>query len=353
MKKSVLIMLFSIFIVPILWAQEDPFTRKTQELSQEIEQVVQEEKDRLKDDLKLLKEQYNKGEINERAYEEKSSQLAEEAAQRIDERTAIIHEELNELIEDKVNGEIADYNAMDTVKEHEEVRSITISGNVEIDLRRKPKNQYQSLSIGLGGGNLMNGFDFGSLDSRFDTPRGGEFTIGYHHYRRLGTLDKSLFLRYGVDFVWNKLAVSDNKYFVKNENGNPILETYPLNTKKVKLKSTFIQIPISLEWHLGKLHTYDEKEYRKPNHGFRIGIGGYAGFRLRSKQKIIYFNENDRRRRDNNVDNYKVNDIQLGAQFIAGWGLFTFYLKKDFTDYFKTWDSDTNQFTTFGLRVDL
>lgn len=80
---------------------------------------------------------------------------------------------------------------------------------------------------------------------------------------------------------------------------------------------------------------------RKPRlwdgHGseFRIGIGPYVGYKIGSKSKIVYNDEDDDRKREKTRDSYYLNDLRYGARLQIGFRSTDFFINYDMNELFK------------------
>lgn len=72
---------------------------------------------------------------------------------------------------------------------------------------------------------------------------------------------------------------------------------------------------------------------RDDDSGFRIGAGGYVGYRVGSRHKYVFEEGNDRERVKNRT-NYFVNNWRYGVRFQLGFRSFDFYANYDLNDLF-------------------
>ena len=87
---------------------------------------------------------------------------------------------------------------------------------------------------------------------------------------------------------------------------------------------------------------------RDEDSGFRIGMGGYAGYRIGSRHKNVFVEDNDRERVKNRV-NYFVNNWRYGVRFQLGFRSFDFYANYDLNELFVAGKGPELNAFSFGI----
>lgn len=187
-----------------------------------------------------------------------------------------------------------------------------------------------------GGGHIALAFHtlnsseyFGS--DKFKVWGSKSFEIGGMRSTRIFENSEWLRINYGYTFMFNKLKMKGDGYFV-DANGVTNVENYPSETCKVKYKTTYLIFPVGLEFNLGGY--YDEKgeKYRQ---GFRIGLGGYVGGLLGAKQKIKYYNENGNVSKTVSRNQLNANDWVYGLSAHIGTGRRAIYARYSLVPMFR------------------
>lgn len=68
---------------------------------------------------------------------------------------------------------------------------------------------------------------------------------------------------------------------------------------------------------------------------FRVGFGGYAGYRIGSHAKYKYDDANGNRQKDKIKDNWFINPFRYGMRATVGWDFFDLFFNYDLTELFE------------------
>jgi len=109
----------------------------------------------------------------------------------------------------------------------------------------------------------------------------------------------------GMEFSWNNYKFDQNSIIGKDSMGvtfNP----FPAGQKKIKSKLTvaWVNVPLMLHYHALKS-------------SFHLAIGGFAGYRLGSHNKIK-FSEDGAIKKEKEYTNFYLNSLQYGLRFQVG-----------------------------------
>lgn len=243
-------------------------------LKNEKEYVVTQERDLLKKEVEAINQRLSDGEITEDEAQELKQKVAKKRALNIENRTVIIDNKIallerNDSDEDRFWTEDED--------------GITIrikNSNRYFNRPRKYDRRTTSAFVfAFGLNNVIQ--DGQKLE---DSP----YKIGSSHFWELGwawkrrVFKESNFLRfkYGFSFQFNRLRPGDNLYFVDNGNQTD-LEVFQYDLKRSKLYITNLVIPIHFEFGSSKKHVNDDYFRYSTHNRFKIGIGGYAGLKFK------------------------------------------------------------------------
>ncbi|MGK4567020.1 hypothetical protein [Flavobacterium sp. 3HN19-14] len=159
-----------------------------------------------------------------------------------------------------------------------------------------------------------------------------------------------LHAKYGISVMYNNLRPTDNRYFVDNGN-ETTLETSAIDLKDSRFRNVYIAVPVHLEFDFSGSKTVDGNTTFKTHQSFRLGVGGYAGVNVKSKQ-ILKTDEDGYKNRDVTKGSFNVNDFIYGVSAYVGYKDMSLYMKYDLNPLFKDNAIDQNNIS-FGVRWDL
>lgn len=335
-------------------AQEKSYEKKIIALEGIKDDVVTQEKEALKKEINLINKQLKSNDISI----EKSNELKEEAAKKhalnIENSISIIENKIsllkrnegehfalndNMLFEDDgmfkvdVNGErVVSFNSNDWKRE------------VKYDRRT-----YLDPVIAVGLNNSI--VDGQSLEDSPYKLGGSRFLeLGWAWRTRVFKHSNALRFSYGASFQFNGLKPKNNEYFVDND-GQTELEEFEFELQKSKFRMDNLVFPVHFEFGPSKFSKTDKKIRYSIRNKFRIGIGGYGGFNIGSKQKLKY-NRDGKRIKDKLKGGYNTSSFVYGLSAYVGFDGVQLYAKYDLNPIFK--DAVVEQRNvSLGFRFDL
>lgn len=362
--------MLSLFITNQMIGQEDG---KHSELQKEIreaqikrinealeikkQEVVDYEKKLLKDDVEAINEQVELNAISESEGERLRMEKAEQRAKNIENKIAIID---NQLLLIERNGPKG-WEGEDPLKISQielGLGQLDDDGNVLLGIEVKTKKRdgnnkhtrrtQDQLVFSFGLNNVI--IDGQSLDDSPYKVGGSRFAeLGYTWTTRVFEDSNWLRIKYGVSFQFNGLKPVDNQYFV-DTGDQTVLETFPIDLKKSKFRMDNLVIPVHFEIGPSKKLEKNDQTYFKQHNLFKLGIGGYAGVNLGSRQKLK-FSENGEDINQKLKSGYNTNNFIYGVSGYIGWDTMSLYAKYDLNSIFK--DNPTAQNNvSLGLRWD-
>lgn len=314
------------------------FETKAKAIGDKIEKITAEEKATLKTEIEEVNVQLEKGAITKEQADEKKKKLAEARATIIENRIAVVQEELKDLVQDKVDGKL------------KEVQKDKFFGiNVIKDTVRKSEKRTTSQFVfATGINNLATdgkvaGSDFRYLGSHF-------YEWGGTYNTRLLKNNNLLHLKYGYSVMYNNLRPTDNRVFVKNGDQTN-LEVSATHLDDSRFRNVYLVAPLHLEFDFSKNKTREGKAFFQSHESVRLGIGGYAGFRLKSKQ-FQKFEDTD----GNNITvkekgDFNVNNFIYGVSAYIGYKETSLYVKYDLNPIFENNVVKQNNIS-LGVRFD-
>ncbi len=161
---------------------------------------------------------------------------------------------------------------------------------------------------------------------------------------------------YGGGFSWYNFKYQDpDTRMVKGEDGM-IFTTWDKDMKAVKSKltATYINahfLPVFDFGYRKRVKTYDDgttiSRVRYGRNGFRIGLGGYAGYRIGSHSKVVF--KDGKKNKDKENNNFYLNNFRYGLRMIIGYGEVDFFINYDLNNlYVENRGPQLNAFT-FGV----
>ncbi|WP_396602120.1 hypothetical protein [Algibacter sp. R77976] len=329
---------------------------KIEELKTQRETIENQEKAFLKTEVETINLRLENGDITNAEAENLKKQAATKRALNIENRIAIINNKISllERNDDGYNyvGEKGTRGIIRIGKGEDTSESFVFIGDVDDD---KPKNvKYDKrttsdfvLAFGLNnaiieGDNLDNSpYKFGG--SRF-------FEMGWAWKTRVFKNTNFLRLKYGYSFQFNGLKPKDNNYFVQQGN-QTTLEEFPEDLKKSKLTITNLVFPVHFEFGPSKRKDKDTYFRYSTNNQFKIGLGGYGGVNIGSRQKLKYEIDGERTK-EKQKKSFNTTNLVYGLSGYIAFDEVALYVKYDLSPIFQDQAINQNNISV-GLRFDM
>ena len=330
--------------VQLINAQEGNNSEQIKKLNEQKEHILTQEKEYLKLEIENIKSRLSEGKLTSEEVDKLKQEVAEKRALNIENRTAIIDNKISLLGRNEEG-----YNTYDSLK--------FLSGNDDCEsesgMSNMPKKYDRRTTsdfvFALGFNNAI--IDGEKLD---DSP----YKMGSSQFLELGIAWKTrvfkesnfVRLKYGFSFQMNSLKPKDNQYFVKNGNQTS-LENFSSKLDKSKLLVTNLVFPVHFEF--GPSTKNEHKDYFRysTKNKFKIGIGGYAGFNIGTRQKLKYTADGDKVK-DRIKRDYNTSDFVYGLSSYISFSDIAVYAKYDLSPLFKDQVIDQNNIS-LGLRFDM
>lgn len=156
--------------------------------------------------------------------------------------------------------------------------------------------------------------------------------LGFGGKTRFG--ESKMYVKYGAEFNWHFFQLKGNTIVTKSNTvpNNPGFDGIFFandNTKsysKSSFRMVYLDAPVMIE--------FDASKPGKSN-GFSIGVGGYGGLRLTSKNKLKYSDFNGDKAKVKDVNNFYTNGFRYGVLAQIGIGTFKITGKYDLNTLFK------------------
>lgn len=367
MKRILLILV--LLSATIAQSQVKTFEKEVSKISKRIEQITKQQKDSLKAKVIAIDKKIEKGEVSKTDAEDQKKAAASYHARQIETLVGEQERLLQILVQDKTNGKIA--SSDEIITDVDEDNTFTIGnkmfklniseGNLEERNNRrkdrwKTKNKKQRSTttqfvFAMGVNNVLNNNKFSSLDnSEYKLWQSHFYELGWTWKTRFSREPSSFYLKYGVSFLWNNLRLKDNQLHVKNGNVTEIL-TFSNQLSESRLRHVQMNFPVHLEWDFSKNKTYSDGRVRdRTNRSVRLGVGGFVGFKLGTRQYLEYNDSNNVEVEEVQYDNFNMNTINYGLSAYLGYRDTSLYVKYDLNPLFK--NTETRNIS-MGVRFDL
>lgn len=330
------------------------YKERIEQLNEQKVKIAEQEKEALKTEVSAVNARLEEGEIDKVEADNLKEKAAKKRALNIENRIAIVDNKI-ELLERNEGAVLKSENEFAISDEGD---GITIRwGDDEPWTIFKSRNRplkydlrtHSDFVFALGLNNALT--DGQSLD---DSP----YKIGGSRFAELGwvwrtrVFKNSNFLRfnYGFSFQFNGLKPKDNQYFVA-DNGQVELQEFEYNLKKSKFRMDNLVFPVHFEFGPSKFRKTEKTIRYSVQNQFRLGLGGYGGFNLGTRQKLKY-ERNGENVKDKLKRGYNTTNFVYGLSGYIGFDGILLYAKYDLSPIFK--DAAIEQHNiSLGLRFDL
>lgn len=330
---------------------QETFEERAKEIAVRIEKITKEEKALLKLQVEEVNGELEKGIINREQADEKKLKFAEASALKIESRVAQEEAKLTNLVKEKVEGRIA---FLDTTASKTRVYgkrfklSVAKDGKYRIDtIRASEKRTTSQFVFAAGINNLITNKAVSHSDYRY---------LGSHFYEwgwsfntRILKDNNLLHFKYGWSVQYNNLRPTDNRYFVENGN-QTVLQTANQKLDDSRLRNVNLVFPLYLEFDFSENKDYKGKTFYQTHKSVRLGMGGFAGFNLKTKQ-ILKYEDNGHDVISKEKGNFNTNDFVYGLGAYIGYKETSLYVKYDLNPLFKDNLIEQNN-VSLGVRFD-
>ena len=343
------------------------FEERAKAIASEIESVTTKEKNALKKEVEAIDAQIIAGEISADKGKQLKTKVAQEHAIAIETKVATEEAKLTELIKDQVEGKFPDATqeskrggttivfggSTDSIGKNQTLINISslkvYSGDADLKEKQSKRTTSQFVfAFGLNnvitdGGNLEDS-DFRVWGSHF-------YEWGLTLNSRILKNNNLLHAKYGLSLMYNNLRPTDNRYFETNGNQTDLVVASN-HLDDSRFRNVYITAPIHLEFDFTpkKLSADGTKTYFRTHNSFRLGVGGYAGIRVKSKQ-ILKYEVDDLKIKEKQKGDFNVSDFNYGLSAYLGYGSTSLYVKYDLNNMFKDNNIDQNN-VSLGIRFD-
>lgn len=333
--------------------ENQTFEERVRIIADSIEFVRTNEKEKLKEEIKVIDRWVSNGSMSEEEAQEKKLLLANQAAERINKKVSVWESELQQLVQDKVDGKIDSQSKKNRVASNsKEDKIIEFSVN-KFEKRIFGESRTTTQFVLAWGFNqaLENG-SLSSLDNgTFEGFGSRFFEWGVTWNTRIAKENPLWRIKYGMSFVYNNLNPRNNQYFVQN---GELTELAPSPERLIHSRFRTFQMifPLHLELDFSKKKETDQALYISSQKDFRIGLGVYHGLSNGGRQVLKYRGDDGLRIRERQRGDFNTSNFIYGLSGYIGYGLLSLYAKYDLNPLFRNQPTDLHNIS-MGIRLDL
>ena len=144
-------------------------------------------------------------------------------------------------------------------------------------------------------------------------------------------VSKRLRLHWGVGVDWYNFKFEGDRTLIEETDDGlnflQVPDTGGVDFKKSKLTVAYLSTSLVPELQFGKKGKDGHK-------GFRIGLGGYAGYRIDSYTKLVFRNQDNDKKKDKDHDNFFLNNFRYGLRLQLGFDDVDFFANYDLNELF-------------------
>lgn len=322
-------------------------------LQHELEDIKEAEKFELKKHISEIDSQLEKGEITAEKAKVLKEEAAKRAAQNIDNKTAIIENQIA-LVKRDVDYEYKPYGGaylnLGLGQEIDNKGSFLLGLQYNAENLKQSKDRRTSFdvvaAIGFGGatgGGAKLGDDYKVWKSTYSE-------LGFALRTRLLKESNYWRLVYGLSFQQNRFTLSGNKYVVNN-NGYTALEVFPERIKRNNFTVENLVAPLMIEFGPSKKKEYRDYFRYDTSNSFKVGFGGFVGVNTGAVQRMKYESDGKdykiKMRQDYNTEKFI-----YGLKGYVGFGSLSLFANYELNTIFSN-SAHKDHALYFGLRVDL
>ncbi|MAZ73470.1 MAG: hypothetical protein CMC70_10025, partial [Flavobacteriaceae bacterium] len=293
-------------------------------------EVVNQEKDALKEEVEIINKQLETGTITQAEADNLKQQAAEKRALNIENRVAIIDNKIALLERNGTLNENSGKNIFVVgIGENE------TNGRKWLGVQFEQKDNFQRKYDRRTTSQLVFSFGLNNALIEGESLEDSPYKIAGSRYAELGLVWSTrvfkesnwLRFRYGLSFQFNGLKPTDNRYFV-DTGAQTELQDFGLDLDKSKFRMDHLVIPIHFE--IGPSRKIEKEDYFRytTNKSFKIGFGGYAGVNLSTRQKLKFEDEGEDVKQKLKAG-YNTNNFIYGLSGYIGYGDISLYAKYD------------------------
>lgn len=217
---------------------------------------------------------------------------------------------------------------------------------------RSVGNTWHTANFDLGINNYLTGEDqFPDRDVNHSVRPWGSWYVGINSLQRTRAA-RNFFIEWGLGISWYNFKFANDRTLLSTSPETVIFTEDDVNTDydylRSKLRVTYLNFSLVPILDFGD-HGRRPRIWDSYGSKFRIGVGPYVGYRIGSKSKISYIDEEGERRREKTRDSFYLNDLRYGARLQLGFRATDFFVNYDMNELFKAGRGPQLNAVSFGI----
>jgi hypothetical protein len=340
------------------------FEKRAKAIASEIKKITEEEKNALKAEIDTIDKELAQGMISKEKADELKLAKASIHAAAIESKVTVQEARLNQLVQDQINGVVKEdkstvsggrmvviggsTNEIGENQTEFNLGSMKVYNGQEDKQNRQSKRTTSQIVFATGLNNIMTDGSLKKSDFRYLGSHFYEWGLTYNS--RILNNNNLLHAKYGFSLMYNNLRATDNRFFaVDGKQTN--LELNTIKQDDSRFRNVNLVFPVHLEFDFSKSREIDGKTFYKTHDSFRLGVGGYIGTNLKSKQYIKY-DLDEYKTKEITKGDFNVDPFIYGLSTYIGYGATSLYFKYDLNPIFKINAVKQNN-VSMGIRFDL
>ena len=361
MRNITIYLALSLCLLASKLVAQETFESKAKAIAEKITLITNEEKANLKKEVEEVNLQLEKGTITIEQSQARKKKLAEARAAIIENRISVAQMELKDLVQAKVDGKIDGPiinkaygtsivigGSSDSIHGREiNISSMKVYENNKEKQERHSRRTTSQFVFAAGLNNLVTNGNVNKSDFRYLGSHFYEWGLTYN--TRIAKNNNLLHAKYGLSVMYNNLRPTEDRTFVVTGN-QTILESSTIDLKDSRFRNVYLVMPLHLEFDFSGRKEKGGKTYFKTHESFRLGLGGYFGTRIKSKQ-ILEFDSDNHDFNNKEKGDFNVNNFIYGVSTYIGYKATSLYVKYDLNPMFKNNSVKQNNIS-LGIRFD-
>jgi len=223
------------------------------------------------------------------------------------------------------------------------------------------KKTIHNFNIAMGLNNWLDkgGSLNGLADDRYSVKPWGSWYFGLSSVNKTH-LKNILFLEWGTDLVWYNWKLEDPSYQVTKAT-TQVNFAQPANINdieaiKSKLVACYLNVSLVplIDFAQGtrKVIVNEAGSFkwnRSKKIGFRIGVGGYLGYRMYGRSKYVHKEDNKLRNKEKDNGNFYLSNVRYGLRGRVGWRGMDLFVNYDLNQVFTSGKGPELNAFSFGI----
>lgn len=223
------------------------------------------------------------------------------------------------------------------------------------------KKTIHNFNIAMGLNNWLDkgGSLNGLADDSYSVKPWGSWYFGLSSVNKTH-LKNILFLEWGTDLVWYNWKLEDPSYQVTKAT-TQVNFAQPANINdieaiKSKLVASYLNVSLVplIDFAQGtrKVIVNEAGSFkwnRSKKIGFRIGVGGYLGYRMYGRSKYVHKEDNKLRNKEKDNGNFYLSNVRYGLRGRVGWRGMDLFVNYDLNQVFTSGKGPELNAFSFGI----